>query len=411
MNILYVIHKNPDITLGGVERHIKDLSMHLCFKGFNVYMFYPSYSSLELMIIKSKEIQIEKISNYSFNGNELKDKQIEELFRKVLLSYSIDIVHFQHFLGLPLSLIEVARRYCQKVFITIHDYYLWCSNYKLLRIDDEEIYFCFFEKDCNICERCLKEVFRNIDYSKQYIKERREYSARLLKECDFIITPSKYVRDVIARLFNIDPCKIKLIEHGIKHPDYIDFRSSTNINRLNIAYLGAFTVEKGAHIFLRLIDEAIKLRLSKYLSFYIIGEIGYNVPKEYYKKDILKIIGAYKYEDLNRLLYENTINLVLLLSIWPETYSYTLTEAIVNRIPVIATDLGALRQRLSEYSAGFLVPFENPLRSVLDIILDFIKQPELLLYFKKRCEDVSKMLPDVNHMVESYIELYKPLYS
>lgn len=407
MNILYVLHKNPEITLGGVERHIKDLSRILCLKGFNVYMFYPSYSHLEVITVKNNGIRLEKIKDYSFTGNELRDTKIEELFKRILISYSIDIVHFQHLLGLPLSLVEVAKKSGAKVLITIHDYYLWCKNYKLLRMGDNGLFFCFFEEDSSICEKCLNDIFKNINYSKKYISERRGYSEELLNKCDFIITPSKYVRNVISRLFNIDPYRIKFIEHGITRPDSSILRNSYSNDKLNIAYLGAFTLEKGAHIFLKLIDEALRLKLEDFLSFYIIGEIGYDLPKNYYKKDFVKISGAYRHEDVNRLLNENSIDLILLLSIWPETYSYTLSEAIVNRIPVIATDIGALRQRLSEYSAGFLIPFESPLPYLLDIILDFAKQPELYIYFKKRCEEASKQLPEINHMVESYVELYK----
>ena len=44
--------------------------------------------------------------------------------------------------------------------------------------------------------------------------------------------------------------------------------------------------------------------------------------------------GRYNRDELPNLLKENKINLVCNLSIWPETYSYTLTETISSGVPV-----------------------------------------------------------------------------
>jgi|GEM_PF-1120113 len=413
MNILYVLHKNPNISLGGVERHIKDLSTTISLKGFNVYILYPSHSHLELALFKDGGIQLLKmkcasIKNFS-KFKDLRDKDIEELFKKILDNYLIDVVHFQHILGLPLSLFEIAKSSGAKVFITIHDYYLWCQNYKLLRRFDGDMRFCYFEDNSDICVDCIRDTFKSI-VSREYIKERREYAKKLLNICDCIITPSKYLKGVIINLFNVDEKKIKIIEHGITHPNDLYFRNCKDKNTMNIGYLGAFTFEKGAHIFLRFVDEAKRLGLNRYVSFYIIGELGFDIPNNYCKNNCLKIIGSYKPEDVNRLLNENSIDVVLLLSIWPETYSYTLSEAIANKIPVIATDLGALRQRISEYSSGFLVPYEKPLIYIFDIIQDFLKHPEILDYFSKRCEAVSKVLPDISDMSNRYVGLYKNMH-
>lgn len=39
---------------------------------------------------------------------------------------------------------------------------------------------------------------------------------------------------------------------------------------------------------------------------------------------------------------------------WPETYSYTLSESLISEIPVISFDLGAIAERVKkQMSAGF----------------------------------------------------------
>jgi glycosyltransferase involved in cell wall biosynthesis len=76
-------------------------------------------------------------------------------------------------------------------------------------------------------------------------------------------------------------------------------------------------------------------------------------------------------------------------------------------VPVIATDLGALRERIAKYSVGYLVPHENPVPRTVKIIEDFIDYPEVLNYFQQRCAIASKGLPNINEMVMKYVELYK----
>ncbi len=56
--------------------------------------------------------------------------------------------------------------------------------------------------------------------------------------------------------------------------------------------------------------------------------------------------GSYRRGELPQLLREHQIDLVCLFPIWPETYSYTLTESYMAKIPVISFDIGAIAERL-----------------------------------------------------------------
>jgi hypothetical protein len=56
--------------------------------------------------------------------------------------------------------------------------------------------------------------------------------------------------------------------------------------------------------------------------------------------------GAYAAKDIVRNLVDDHIHVGLQLSIWPETFSYTLSEFVDARIPVIAGRLGAQGERI-----------------------------------------------------------------
>lgn len=70
--------------------------------------------------------------------------------------------------------------------------------------------------------------------------------------------------------------------------------------------------------------------------------------------------GAYKREELTPLLAGISPSYAVLCSIWPETYSHTLTEAWMMGLPVIASNLGATAERIRRHGGGFLVDPESP---------------------------------------------------
>lgn len=406
MNILYVLHKDPDIFLGGIERHTLDLISALSLKRFKLYLIFASTSTTVVRDFSKGKVKERRYKGLFCDDMELQNPIVEKNFSEILRNFSIDIVHFQHLLGLPLSLIEVAKSEGAKVIISVHDYYSWCPNYKLLSpLGNSGSSFCFFEKDDVKCAKCLNLLGKK-DINGEKVRQRREYVDKLFGISDAIVLFSKYVKDVLHALYNSSWDKTMIIEHGVEARRDMSLVPQFN-NGLNIAYLGAFTYEKGADIFIEIVRKIKSMNLPDKVNFTVIGEIGYPLPDDLLKFRGLKVTGAYMPHEVGRLLKGKGINLVLLLSRWPETYSYTLSESIVNGIPVIATDLGALRERIAKYSVGYLVPYENPVPRAVKIIEDFIAYPEVLNYFRQRCAIASKELPDIDEMVMKYVELYQ----
>jgi glycosyltransferase involved in cell wall biosynthesis len=405
MNILYVLHKDPDIFLGGIERHTLDLIKVLSLKGIKPYLIFPSTSAIVVRDFGMRVVTEKKYKGHFCNDIDFQNEIVEKSFIEILKDFSIDVVHFQHLLGLPLSLIEVAKRKGKKVIVSLHDYYFWCPSYKLLSpLNNNGLSFCFFEKDHATCARCLNRLGKKrINTDK--VRYRREYIDELLSMSDSIIVFSEYVQDIFRSLYNSSSFKTMIIEHGIDVDQGL-FPFSQYSTSLNIAYLGAFTYEKGADIFIEIVRKVKSMYFSDEVNFTVIGEIGYPLPSDLLRLEGLTSIGAYRPHEVGKFLRGKGINLVLLLSRWPETYSYTLSEAMAYGIPMITTDLGALRERLAKYSVGYLVHHENPIPRTIKIIEDFIVYPEVLHYFQQRCAIASKTLSNIDEMAMKYIELY-----
>ena len=44
---------------------------------------------------------------------------------------------------------------------------------------------------------------------------------------------------------------------------------------------------------------------------------------------------------------------------WPETYSYTLSESLISEIPEISFDLGAIAERVKKAEVGWILPINS----------------------------------------------------
>lgn len=120
-----------------------------------------------------------------------------------------------------------------------------------------------------------------------------------------------------------------------------------------VAFIGGISEEKGGKI----ITEVIKQGPAD-VEWYVMGGIGEDSLYRL-KKDNLVKTGYYYQEDLATYLQYHEIDAICILSKWPETFSYTLSEAVINRVPVIVTDIGALGERTKAGGYGTVVSAEE----------------------------------------------------
>ena len=83
----------------------------------------------------------------------------------------------------------------------------------------------------------------------------------------------------------------------------------------------------------------------------VVGEL-----KPESRQSNVKETGKYSREDLPGILNNHKINVVLLPSIWPETFSYVTQEVISLGCPVVCFDLGGQAEQVKKYSLGRIAP-------------------------------------------------------
>lgn len=173
-------------------------------------------------------------------------------------------------------------------------------------------------------------------------------------------------------------------------------------DRLNIAFIGGVSVDKGGEKICSIIKNE-----KKSVNWHIFGNIGVKELEDLKQNNLIKT-GGYNPEDLHMLLKEHRIDVIGILSIWPETYSYTVTESILNGIPVIVTDIGALGRRVKEMQCGWTVPSDNIETGFLNLVKEFQTQDFQLNDCKKRAKEVQ--IPSVEQMAAKYCDIYEGLW-
>jgi glycosyltransferase involved in cell wall biosynthesis len=148
------------------------------------------------------------------------------------------------------------------------------------------------------------------------------------------------------------------------------------------------------------------LKNSRDIEFVIFGNVYDPILTDYAN---LRKYGNYSRTLIGQILQKEKIDVNLLLSIVPETFSYTLTESVACGVPVIAHDIGALRERVAKYCAGFLVPHENSVPHVARILKDLHRHREVLTFFRRNCTESARAILSIEDMVDAHYTFYKSL--
>lgn len=338
-NILMIIHDFDIEHLGGTTMHVMDIIKSNRDK-YNIHVFAPSggiYKVFSFFKDSEKVLKLGAINNSGIISYYNADYR--RMLEKVIVGFRINTIHVHHMINHYFDIIDVAKKYSIKSIITLHDLYALCPTINMLYKMES---YCMDLKDKN-CSECIfmKTGLRN-NIIPSWQKEWEKYLAKF----DQIIVPSNNTKEIINLVYK--DINIDVIPHGIDYEDNNYLSSIDNKDVIDVAFVGVVSIHKGGNVLKALIkNKNPKIR------YHLFGSS--ELPE--LNKDQSNFInhGKYNRNDLPKLLKDNKINLICLLSIWPETYSYTLTESIASGIPVLAFDMGAIGDRIKENKYGWII--------------------------------------------------------
>lgn len=166
-----------------------------------------------------------------------------------------------------------------------------------------------------------------------------------------------------------------------------------------IAFIGGLNKSKGSQFACRMVKQS-----SVKYDWYIFGGIGDAKLLALEKKNLYKA-DWYQRERITEILQENQIDLVCILPIWPETFCYTLSEAVLAGVPVLATDIGAVGERVKKDYLGWLIqPTDSPKDALAQIDEIFQNEDEYMRISQHVAEFSHKSAAEMD---DEYAALYR----
>jgi GT2 family glycosyltransferase/glycosyltransferase involved in cell wall biosynthesis len=302
---------------GGIRRHIDDLS-EMMSERCNVVLLQPATPErVKLSWLKEGE----DFSAFFTLPAE------SAVLAALLRSLGLVRMHFHHVHGLPKAVLDLPRDAGVPYDCTLHDYYAICPQYHL---NTEEGRYCG-EPDAAGCAACLSRRPGQWDLD---IASWRAALGTLLRGADRVLAPTHDVAQRIARYFpDVEALVLPHPETPLIEPGRV----------IRVATLGNLSPEKGLRVVAACAEDARARRLP--LAFRIIGSTTEPVPQ--WPAAPLSIHGQYADEDLMSLIAAERPDVVWFPAQVPETYSYTLSNALAAGTAIVVSSLGALPERVA----------------------------------------------------------------
>jgi len=412
MKILLTANGMPPSAFGGVETYTSDLARALDQAGHTVSVFCreSDFSAPDYTVrdeIEEGRRLIRVVNDYkqivSFRETFL-DTRIEQIFQAALEEIRPDVIHFQHLIALSARLPDVAA--AQNIpFITT----------QRINLFDWRDTVCPGPQqggDCYICTRGGAEqpglppaqsaplrLFKRIvppasrrrirgwffprqeasrqppalASSRQVFEERYAVFKRSILLSARLLAPSAYVRE--QYIANGYPQEIAVLPLGINPPDPPEPASTGGA--LVFGAIGSVIPIKG---FDRLIQafRAVRqtdVRLHIYGRQDIAPAYMERLTKLIGQDERIRLMGPFPPDQRSQVYRQ--IDVLVIPSIVPETFSLVAREALLHHKPVIAPRLGALNEVVSDRQNGFLFSPNDP-TELTRVLSSIAAHPEML---------------------------------
>lgn len=411
MRLLFVANGFPPSAFAGVELHTQQLCQALSTR-HEVAVFCraaePHQPEFNLRQDSAPGLPVWRVNNnfldiVDYAGYYL-SAEAEGHFARVLAAWRPDLVHFQHCLGLSARLPEIAHAHGVPSVLTLHDYWYLCPTVQLRTARGVLCPGTHHLPNCFECVRfahpavaglhrtwLYRQARRRVPDSikqaaasvlgpllgrtpptseqpaapapplapeqQQAIAARVAVMRRALAQPQRLTAPSTFVKDVYLEFGVAHDC-IEVIPLGMDLAQWHRpvGRRASNPAGLRFAYLGGLLPHKGVEVMVRAFQQVKGAAHELHLYGFDGVDPGFNQELDtlIHADPRVRKHGPYPHAATPRLLSE--VDVLLVPSLWHETYSFVAREAVLAGVWVLASDVGALREVVLPGQTGQRVP-------------------------------------------------------
>jgi glycosyltransferase involved in cell wall biosynthesis/spore maturation protein CgeB len=367
IRVLYVAHNVVNVRpFGGVEVYVDELVRKLPER-YEPFVYYPDrrYPLGQVMVCENARTgkKTRKVLPGPIDEGSLHDFERESYFAELLHERRIDLVHVQHLIGHPWSLPLVARTLGLPVVMNFSDHFAVCTHFNLIHSSRQ--YCNIPARPAGTCDYCLREQDGARVGSQA---SRRAFIAAILANVDLMVFPSESAREITKSLYAAVSDDARVWVEGLPISDRPQRRlSGSNPGPLQVVVAGNFDHIKGGDALCRVFDSM----RSEDIEFHVYGHVRppYDEILRALAVPNVRLHGAYEPGSIRASLDGKDAGLFL--SIWPETYLLTLSEAWNAGVVPIVSDIGAAGERVAHRVNGLKVPVNEP-ASVVNLLRELI---------------------------------------
>ncbi|MBJ8076714.1 glycosyltransferase [Bacillus cereus group sp. N12] len=437
MRILHVSLGLPPYRTGGLTKYSLDLMIEQSNE-HNVFLLYPGKFTVSQKVAVKKNKPYEGIGVYELvnplpisllngiNQPPLFMKKIDKcIYEDFLKKINPDVIHVHTLMGMHKEFFEIAKELSIKIIFTTHDYFGLCPKVNLM---DAEGKICEdYESgrsclSCNVNALSIPMIYAMQSYPYRYLKdsrivkrlrrvkknqtkenigiadvtgevkklddslaiqyvELREYYLDILKLVDYFHFNSSIAKEQFESFLDLKG-KVISISHNNIH-DYRRERPSRKKNSsiLRLGYLGPIDVYKG---FYALKDTLDCLKGNGYKNWHLDVYGDFMNNPEIYSPEHYTFHGRYEYSQLKKMF--DQIDLLIIPSVWKETFGFIGLEAQSYGVPIMVSEHVGFKDLIKDEETGFIYKTDgNDFISKLSSILD---NP---LKLERINENISKM--------------------
>lgn len=333
--ILYILHCY--FNTAGTEEHTRLLSRHLA-DTFDCYIAAPNPNSPQgpsvSLLHQGKIIKEFAVAPIAWPIAAMESPLHSKALKEIVKEIQPSLIHIQHTMNWHVGVIDDLLSFGIPTVMSFHDYFHITPHYTMQGIDNPKV----------TLGPNYSKLYFGQDIT-EYLKKRRAGLTRALESISTKITPSKYLGQILTEIF---PSDYRVIPHGIEP----FMAEQPQADGVVFGYIGSLLPQKGYAVLLDAFQQIVIERKDAELHMFG-GGMDAHLPAV---KGVT-YHGNYRWEDLPGILSKFTIGIIP--SVFAETFCLTLSELWMGGKAVIASEIGALHERIKDDVNGKLFTAGN----------------------------------------------------
>jgi glycosyltransferase involved in cell wall biosynthesis len=330
------------------------------------------------------------------------DPKFPREFRELLQKLQPDAVHFHHYLNFGVEAFLHVRETLPecRIVLTLHEYLAVCHHYGQM-ITKQNKTLCY-ESGPVRCGSCFKDIAPGTFFLRQlYIK-------RFFDLVDHFVAPSEFLAERYIA-WGVPRERVVVLENVIAPPLHgavavSDWRRDSDV--LRVGFFGQISSLKGINVIFEAAEILQERKIDRVL-FDIYGDHT-GQPLEFQTDFVVRLgkvggnvrfQGPYDQQRVDRLM--QSVDLVLVPSIWWENSPVVIQEAFRNRRPVLCSDIGGMAEKVRDGVDGLHFPVGNAM-ALASLLIRLADAPGRVVELQNSIRTPAS----VEEILDRYLDLY-----